>query len=72
MPCRCKNICETYKDVSHLSHSYPSGKISFCRTCQKMFLVKDTNNYRCFCCNGKTRRTARTKSMIKEEKHRYE
>ena len=72
MPCKCKDLCNDYKDVTHLAHSYPSGLITFCRTCQKMFLVKDTKNYRCFCCNGKTRMTARTKSMVKTEKYRYE
>ena len=72
MPCKCKDLCNNYKDVLHKAHSYPSGLITFCRTCQVMLLVKDTKNYRCFCCNGKTRMTARTRSLVKLEKFRYE
>jgi DNA-directed RNA polymerase subunit M/transcription elongation factor TFIIS len=56
----------------HKSHSYESGLITFCSPCQTLFLVKDTNSYRCVCCGSKTRSSPKTKSRVKVEKFRHE
>jgi len=72
MPFRCKDVCSTYKDVVHKHHSYESGLITFCSPCQTLFLVKDTNSYRCVCCGSKTRSSPKTKSTLKVEKFRHE
>ena len=72
MPFKCKDDCRNYKDVVHKHHSYDSGMITFCSVCQVLFLVKDTNNYRCTCCHSKTRTSPKTRTTVRMEHVRYE
>ena len=57
----CKNTCVSVRHAKKVSATLKQTK--YCSVCEKMFLIEDQPDTRCFCCNNKLRTKSKSKKM---------